>query len=94
MKCDNCKRHDDCASGSGLVWPCGAYAPKIITNGDRIRAMSDDEMAVFLLSSADLCGECQGNGEFCTGYPSNNDCRCVNATKKWLQKLVEGDDRK
>lgn len=27
MKCDNCKKHDDCASGSGLTWPCGAYAP-------------------------------------------------------------------
>ena len=91
MKCDNCKKHDDCASGSGLVWPCGAYAPKFITNGDRIRAMSDDEMAVFLLSPADLCGQCQGTGEFCTGYPSNNDCRCVNATKKWLRQPAEGE---
>lgn len=45
MKCDNCKKYYDCASGSGLVWPCGAYAPKVITNADRIRAMSDEELA-------------------------------------------------
>ena len=44
MKCDNCKKHDDCASGSGLVWPCGAYAPKVITNADRIRDMTDEEL--------------------------------------------------
>lgn len=48
MKCDNCEKHDDCATGSGLVWPCGAYAPKVVTNGDRIRAMSDEELAKLL----------------------------------------------
>lgn len=65
---------------------------KPMTNSDRFRAMSDDEMAVFLLSPADICGQCQGNGEFCTGYPSNNDCRCVNAVKKWLQQPAEECD--
>ena len=44
MKCENCKKYDDCKSGSGLTWPCGAYAPKIVTNADRIRAMSDEEI--------------------------------------------------
>lgn len=47
MKCDNCKKHDDCATGSGLVWPCGAYVQKVVTNADRIRAMNDYELAVF-----------------------------------------------
>ena len=29
-KCENCKKYVDCSSGSmgGLIWPCGAYAPK------------------------------------------------------------------
>lgn len=45
MNCENCKKYEDCKSGSGLTWPCGAYAPKIITNADRIRAMSDEELA-------------------------------------------------
>lgn len=26
--CENCKKYEDCKSGSGLTWPCGAYVPK------------------------------------------------------------------
>lgn len=48
MKCDNCKKHDDCASGSGLTWPCGAYVPIAVTNAERIRRMSDEELASFI----------------------------------------------
>jgi hypothetical protein len=47
-KCENCKKYDDCRNGSGLVWPCGAYRPKIVTNADRIRSMTDEELAQFL----------------------------------------------
>nr|DAQ65530.1 MAG TPA: hypothetical protein [Caudoviricetes sp.] len=28
MNCQNCKKYDDCRTGSGLTWPCGAYRPK------------------------------------------------------------------
>lgn len=28
MMCENCKKYEDCKSGSGLTWPCGAYVPK------------------------------------------------------------------
>ena len=45
MKCENCTKYDDCRTGSGLTWPCGAYVPKSVTNADRIRAMSDEELA-------------------------------------------------
>lgn len=48
MNCQNCTKYDDCRTGSGLTWPCGAYHPKTVTNADRIRAMSDEELAVFL----------------------------------------------
>lgn len=58
MNCDNCKKHDDCASGSGLVWPCGAYAPKAITNGDRIRGMNDEDLNHFLRKVADCIDDC------------------------------------
>ena len=30
MKCKNCTKYDDCRTGSGLTWPCGAYVPKDI----------------------------------------------------------------
>ena len=28
MKCESCTKYDDCRTGSGLTWPCGAYQPK------------------------------------------------------------------
>lgn len=30
MKCENCTKYDDCRTGSGLTWPCGAYVSKDI----------------------------------------------------------------
>lgn len=48
MKCENCTKYDDCRTGSGLTWPCGAYVPKTITNADRIRGMDDNELSEFL----------------------------------------------
>lgn len=48
MKCQNCEKYEDCSTGSGLTWPCGAYVPVGMTNGDRIRSMTDDELAEFL----------------------------------------------
>lgn len=38
MKCENCTKYDDCRTGSGLTWPCGAYRPKAVTNADRVLA--------------------------------------------------------
>ena len=51
MKCQSCTKYDDCRTGSGLTWPCGAYAPKIVTNADRIRSMSDEELLDFMVKS-------------------------------------------
>ena len=48
MNCQNCKKYDDCRTGSGLTWPCGAYTPKDVSRADRIRAMSDEELAQFI----------------------------------------------
>lgn len=70
MKCDNCKKHDDCASGSGLVWPCGAYEPKTVTNGDRIRS-SDKELAKALVSAAS------------DGCPPEMDWDCMKEEDGW-----------
>ena len=44
-KCLNCKKYEDCVTGSGLTWPCGAYAPKVVTWGDKFRAANDEELA-------------------------------------------------
>ena len=89
MKCDNCKKHDDCASGSGLVWPCGAYAPKIVTNADRIRAMSDEELATFISEIADNCETSTSCHQHCYGCDVEY-CEyrmCLN----WLRQPTEGE---
>ena len=49
MNCKHCKKYEDCRTGSGLTWPCGAYSPKYITNADRIRSMNDEELASYLM---------------------------------------------
>lgn len=75
MKCQSCTKYDDCRTGSGLTWPCGAYAPKIVTNADRIRAMSDEDMATELLPLfEELCED---------GIPSADYMRF------WLQQPAE-----
>ena len=56
-----------------------------MTNADRIRNMSDDELAHFLLtevSNEKCCGICHGS---CTG----NDC--INGIMQWLNSEVAED---
>lgn len=57
--CKNCPAYAKCTvtyRGSACAALRGTYGldsdPEIITNGDRIRAMSDEELAIFL---DDLC---------------------------------------
>ena len=84
MKCENCTKYDDCQTGSGSTWPCGAYVPKTITNADRIRAMSDEELAHLLM----------GPGTFespvCEiGDQRKCDTECEKHCVKWLQQPAE-----
>ena len=83
MKCDNCKKHDDCASGSGLVWPCGAYVQKVTTNADRIRAMSDEELCTLLMEEA----PCDSIRDFSKHWVAYD---CESCIKEWLQQTAEG----
>lgn len=80
--CDNCKKHDDCSSGSGIVWPCGVYVPKAITNADRLRAMTDEELARFL-AEVEYRRAIDGGGALWLGTEN---------TMEWLQQPVEGGD--
>ena len=83
-KCTNCTKYDDCRTGSGLVWPCGAYVPKNpMTNADRIRAMSDEELAeafVFWRSDWDF--------ETHTGVFDTKE-EAIAEELKWLQQPAE-----
>lgn len=78
MKCDNCTKYNDCSTGSGLTWPCGAYVPKATTNADRIRALSNEGLANFLTGFSWLT---EIGGKVC--YKTIAD---------WLQQPVDEDD--
>ena len=84
-KCKTCKKYDDCRSGSGLTWPCGAYVPAQTTNADRIRSMTDEELAEFLwnFNLADVSTDKLGEfGPHMFRY----------RLKEWLQQPAEEDD--
>lgn len=90
-KCIDCKKHDDCGTGSGLVWPCGAFVPKEpMTNADRMDAMSIMEKAKFLTSV--VANGCPPDMDWCCekdsgGWDACDDCWC-----KWLQQPCGGVD--
>lgn len=79
MKCENCTKYDDCRTGSGLTWPCGAYVPKTITNADRIREMDDKEISV-LLSAVKFRREC---------FIKIPNFLSIQDAYKWLQQPAE-----
>ena len=87
MKCDNCKKHDDCADGSGLTWPCGAYAPKVLTNADRIRAMSDAELAELIVKHKPVYSW----GKAVREIWMQPKVTKIQAWVMWLQQPAEGE---
>ena len=58
MKCENCAKYEDCKSGSGLTWPCGAYVPKREPNCVKCHYRHKDN------------GNCTAVGGFCTAVPA------------------------
>ena len=96
MKCDNCTKYNDCSTGCGLTWPCGAYVPKVTTNADRIRAMSDKELSEFLTNiNPTNCQDCAfSHGWHC--QPDRDDYsdfeKCEEGRKRWLQQPAEEDE--
>ena len=90
MKCESCTKYDDCRTGSGLTWPCGAYVPKSVTNADRIRRMSDEELAEFIsrIEIGDFGPQVYGKTfcDMCKGQYECDDCRLW-----WLQQPAEED---
>lgn len=101
---DNCK---DCVSrcmhaGKDREFVCpGGVSCKItkkrgMTNGDRIRAMSDEELAELLIS-ADFCEGCEYCDKvgICRYFEAHPDGvladGCRQATRKWLQQPAEED---
>lgn len=64
-------------------WP----DPAPITNADRIRAMSDDELVQALCDMEHVCNACEVAGTMIACDPAY----CRKATIEWLQQPAEGE---
>ena len=93
--CDQCAadcRHE--RNPNEIVVKCGAYKPPM-TNADRIRAMSDEELASIFLR-ADFCKCCEhekgGVCNFICAYPNIPIYEGRRqAALKWMKQPVEVD---
>lgn len=84
--CDRCVadcRHE--RNPNEIVIKCGAYKPPM-TNADRLRAMSDEELAEFLSDFKDCAGDClvRRGVKDCSGI-----CATRETLKMWLKQPAE-----
>lgn len=100
--CRNCPAYAKCTvtyRGSACAALRGTYGidsdPEIVTNADRIRAMSDEELAVFLDDLTCLCVDCNdhdGVNENCPIYKQGCGRYCEpKDLMDWLQQPAEED---
>ena len=68
---------------------------KILSRGDRVRAMTDEQLALYILKLNDIDGGdtyCRNNGK-CKGVVLENDAIpdawCVECIKSWLKEVPE-----
>lgn len=88
--CDRCAadcRHE--RNPNEIVVECGAFKPPM-TNSDRIRAMSDEELSEFIsrIELGDFGQQVYGKTfcDMCKGQHECDDCRLW-----WLQQPAEED---
>lgn len=103
MKCESCTKYDDCRTGSGLTWPCGAYRPK--TRGGMDVEKLDINAVCFgiLCNFTPVCGEERAKeaaGFVRTLQAENEKLRAEleqvkaerDAAVSWAQKYTESID--
>lgn len=77
--CRKCANFDWCMENE----ECGLYKPKTMTNADRIRAMTDEELAEFLWS----IGQNPGGWNYINGKPIFHSGK-GNGWLDWLKQEV------
>lgn len=91
LRCRDCK-HDKgkCVGSSRRGGHKNCFEPREITNADRIRAMSDEELAEFIsrIEIGDFGQQVYGKTfcDMCKGQYECDDCRLW-----WLQQPAEED---
>lgn len=90
MNCENCKKYEDCKSGSGLTWPCGAYQPIHMTNFEMIKTLNNvDEMTDLFVLEIDGALPCKMFVSVPTGESFIARNAAKKAVKKWLEQEVD-----
>lgn len=89
--CESCK-NNSCGYASEDVIRCGDFEENLVqTNADRIRAMSDEELAVFLADEIPH-GDCYGCEFLCWKISKGNFANsCQNAWYGWLKQPAKGE---
>ena len=87
--CESCAR-TECSAAGQSCYPyfCSlGYAPKPQTNADRIRSMTDEELAEWMRDNIDcgLCSNILGEPQPCM----RGKC-CVDSWSEWLKQEVQG----
>lgn len=65
---------------------CEGYEPRVKTQGDKIRAMSDEELAGLFAKFTTICEMCIHLNENCTTMA---DDRCKQGIFEWLKSEVK-----
>ena len=86
----SCSNHGKNISFLGDGWKCNYI--NVPTNADRIRAMSDEELVVFLDGFSGRCLDCaeDAKNKSCQIYKDGHYCRPQDIMG-WLQQPVEED---
>lgn len=95
-KCTSCRKYLDCSTGSGITWPCGAYVPVSMTNGDYIRSMTDEELAEAITFNMFFnCVICPEDKRLSDNPLEDDACdgRCTKHCMEWLKEPYEGGDK-
>lgn len=87
--CKICKRHGNCDSEkemektypTHIVIGCSACEPKPMTNADRIRVMTDEELAIEETAKGGCPHDCE--------TPDDMDTDCVRCWLDWLKQEVD-----
>ena len=86
-RCDLCVEFDDCPFRSDPDVICSEFKRKPMTNADRIRQMSDEELAVVIawpyLASPPWCSE-----HTTCPYISEDHTPCDKCALEWLKEEV------
>lgn len=90
-----CKLGDKGCFGEGKCWYKKDCENKVVTHADKLRAMSDEELAKALYENAE-CKWCRNEpacGEMLDSEKQIEDSKCIGCVLAWLKQPVE-EDRK